>query len=241
MNWTEGTLARHSRARKGREVLLRQKDFFAKARAGVLNGNVKSSPPSISVFVQPALASPSSRHSSITKTSAPPYPNNRTRDDSPVGMSRYFRDDDGLQVPTVADFQEDEVEEAVLLQKRRKLLLKGDWTGINLQKPLQMEFSHPRASHGGPWGHSKSRVAKSTNRMRHILGTKNDDRQIRYPKTAGNIKKINSPGQLIVRVGSQERVFGGSANVSPQSKTFREVEPMPQGVCDVDLIQKHLS
>lgn len=237
MNWTEGALVRHSRPSKGREVLLRQKEYFAKARAGVLSANVKTRPPSVTFLAHPALSSPARHRSSNPKTSAPSSSKKRSLDHDPANIIHYSLNDNELKLPTVADFQEVQIKEEALRQKRRKLLLKGDWTGISLQKPIEMEFSKPRASHGGPWGYSKSRHAKSKSRMRHVLGTKCDTAQARDPKVVVKTTGPNSPVQMRVRVGSRERVFGDSANISPQSKACRDVITSPQGVCDVDVFQ----
>ncbi|KAJ4410968.1 hypothetical protein N0V82_009119 [Gnomoniopsis sp. IMI 355080] len=223
MNWTEGALVRHSRPGKGREVLLRQKEYFARVRAGVPNANVKTSPPSISFLAHPALSSPARHRSSTSKTSAPSSSKKRTLNHDPfkTSGSHYSPNDDDLKLPTAADFQEVQVKEEALRQKRRKLLLKGDWTGISLQKPIEMESSKPRTSRGGPWSYSKSRHAKSKSRMRHVLGIKCDAAQAaRHPKVMFKTTGPTSPVQMRIRVGSRERVFGGSSNVSPQSRTF---------------------
>ncbi|KAJ4396578.1 hypothetical protein N0V93_000799 [Gnomoniopsis smithogilvyi] len=230
MNWNEGTLFRHSRPSKGREVLLRQKEYFAKVRAGNLSTKVKNRTPSISFLARPALPPSASHHSLTSEAYAPSCSKKRSIKHDPARISRYFSNDDGLELPTVANFQEVQVGEEALRQKRRKLLLKGDWTGINLQKPIEMEFSKPRASHSGPWSHLKSRHAKSKSKMCDVLGTKCDARQARDPKVLVKTTDTTSPIQMRVRVGNRERVFGGS---STQSRTFIHVESSPQGVCDV--------
>lgn len=48
MNWTEGNLARHSRGRQRNQLLVRQKQHFAKARSNLINGGAKQSPIAIS-------------------------------------------------------------------------------------------------------------------------------------------------------------------------------------------------
>lgn len=231
MNWTEGGLARHSRASKGRVVLLRQKEHFAKARAGLLNSNVKISPPSISFLAHPAASSSPHRQSSKSKNSsgAASSSKKRHRDKDPPHSSQYFQDDAGSKLPTPADFQKDLAEEDALRQKRRKLLLKGDWTGINLQKPIQMEFSKARSPHDGPWGLSKSRHTRSSkDRQRRMLGVEHG----RVHQARSKAIRPVSPRQMRVRVGSRERALGGSSNASPRSRTCRDVESSPQGTCE---------
>lgn len=240
MNWTEGNLARHSRASKGREVLLRQKAHFAKARAGLLNANVKISPPSISAFAHSVRSSPARSHSARSKLSATSPFQKRNRYKSPLQVSHYFRHDNSHEVPTPPDVQKDQAEVEALRQKRRKLLLKGDWTGIKLQKPIEMEFSKPRASVGGPWNHSMSRHAKSKSRMRHWLDTEYNGGQGRGPRSVVKMTAHISPNQLRVRVGSRERFFGDSSNVSPRSRTCRDIDSSPYGRCDDAVILRLL-
>lgn len=234
MNWTEGGLARHSRASKGRVVLLRQKEHFAKARSGLLNSNVKISPPSISFLAHPA-ASSSSLHRSSKSNNVPgcaSSPKKRTRDQDPPHSSQYFQDDTGSNLPTPADFQRHLADEDALRQRRRKLLLKGDWTGTNLQKPIQMEFSKARESHDGPWSLLGSRHARSSkDRQRRMLGIEQGLVQYRGNHHAAKPTRPVSPRHLRVRVGSRERALGGSSNASPRSRTCRDVESSPQGLC----------
>lgn len=239
MNWTECNLARHSRASKSREVLLRQKQHFAKARAALRNANVKiSSPPSISFLAQPAQSSSVQHHPSRPRISASSSSQKRARDNSLGKVRHYFQPDDGLNLPSVGDLQKDQVEGETLRQKRRKLLLKGDWTGINLQKPIEMEFSRPRPFLGGPWAHSKLHHAKSASRTRHMLGIKHHAGHISALETMVQTMRPAAPSQLRVRVGSRERVFGGSFNVSPRSRTCRDVESSPCGACDYVTIRE---
>lgn len=230
MNWTEGTLVRHSRPSKGREVLLRQKEHFAKARAGVLNSQVKTSPPSISFLTHPAHSSPI-HHSSKIEISISHVSKQISGDLRPVKRRQSSQKDDGLNFSTIAGFQQGPVKDDVLRQKRRKLLLKGDWTGINTQTPINMELPKPRESSSGPWAHSKSRQTKSKRSMRRVLGIKYDVGHTRDPKARGNNIGPASPIQMRIRVGSRERVFGGSSDISARSKTCRDVESSSPGMC----------
>lgn len=230
MNWTEGTLIRHSRPSKGREVLLRQKEYFAKARAGVLNSQVKTSPPSISFLTHPAQFS-ATHHSSETELSISRGSKKIAGDLRPVKRRHPSQKDDDLSFSVIAGFQQGPVEDDVLRQKRRRLLLKGDWTCVNSQTPINMEFPKPRESSSGPWAHSKSRQAKSKRSMHRVLGIKHDVRHTGGPKGRVSNRGPASPIRMRIRVGSRERVFGGSSNVSARSKTYRDVGSSSPGMC----------
>lgn len=237
MNWTEGTLVRHSRSSKGREVLLHQKEHFAKARASVLNPQVKTSPPSISFLTHPAHSSPT-HHSSDIEISISHASKKIVGGFRPFRRKQSSQKDDGLEFYTIAGFQQGPVEEDVLRQKRRKLLLKGDWTVINSQTSINMELPKPRESSSGPWAHSKSRQTKSNRSMRRVLGIKYDVEHTVGLKARVNHMGPASPTQMRIRVGSRERVFGGSFNVSARSKTCRDVESSSPGTCGVSFSKR---
>lgn len=234
MNWTEGGLARHSRASKSRTVLLRQKEHFAKSRSGLLNAKVKISPPVISFLAHPSHSSSparphSSKHHASRSTSSS---KKRPRGQDPPHRSHHFQDGAGLDLPTPDDFQKDLAEAEILCEKRRKLLLMGDWTGISLQKPIDIEFTRSRASVDDPWGQPKSRHGKSSmSRLRHMLEVSHGTA---YGRTVRKIEAMDShpfsPRQVKVRVGSREKAVGGSSNASPRSRTYRDEESSPQGM-----------
>jgi hypothetical protein len=162
MNWTEGNLNRHSRARKGKETLLRQKEHFAKARAGLPDANFKISPPSVSVLAVSARP-PSVCCGALKSTSSRSHQN--------VGQltsSRYFSEAH-VELPAPTRTSLDHTEEA-MHHKRRKLLLKGDWVGINVQKPIEMEFKKPGASPSNPWAAKKPRHPASKHKLRKLVG-----------------------------------------------------------------------
>lgn len=232
MNWTEGNLARHSRGRKGKEVLLRQKEHFAKARSSLLNANVKISPPSISFFAHPAHSSSPTRHG-FSKL-IPPVSSSarkRARENGPLQTSHYFKDAT-VELPSPASFQKRQGDEGDLAQKRQKLLVQGDWVGTNVQKPIQMEFTKTRASAGNPWGGSRSRHHLSKQRLRHLLGIKATDGHNRMPKPVTRSLTPITRSQLKVRVGSRERALGdGNSDSSPGSTTYRDIESSSHGTC----------
>lgn len=223
MNWTEGNLARHSRKSKHKEGFLRQKAHFAKVRSGFLNANVNISPPSISLFAQAPHAM------SRTSPNAPPkVPANASRKrhwqpDPPETTSHYFSNIN-IGLPDPASFQKEEAEAESLRRKRQKLLLKDDWVGTNLQKPIQLEFTKPRTSLGNPWGVSRPSRHSSKQRFRHLLGLNTNHGQAAAAKAATTNPMPVSRGQLKIRIGTREKVLGGSSTISPCSRSCRDVE-----------------
>ncbi|KAI0972214.1 hypothetical protein F4678DRAFT_54199 [Xylaria arbuscula] len=127
MNWTEGSLARHSRTRQQRNALIaRQKQHFAKARSGLLSTRPKPGSVSIS-FLQSQSSSASPRRSAASSSygdrlSTPP----RSRELPPKRL-KYEHND--AHEDLVANFD-----------RRKRLLQKPDWAGLKLQQPLEISF-----------------------------------------------------------------------------------------------------
>ncbi|KAI0407734.1 hypothetical protein F4802DRAFT_525363 [Xylaria palmicola] len=128
MNWTEGSLARHSRGRQRNALVARQKQHFAKARSSLLAGRTGHAPVEIS-FLGPGSA--------LDEPSRMPLSRGR-RDEASIPLLSLNReprrgnstrlDEGGLQVlPTSLD-------------RRNRLLEKPDWAGLTLQKPLDISF-----------------------------------------------------------------------------------------------------
>lgn len=210
MNWTEGNLNRHSRARKGKETLLRQKEHFAKARAGLLDANVKISPPSVSFLALPTQQASSFRRDALNSTSS-----RKHQSDDRLMSGRYFSED-RPKLPAPIRLQGQETEDETMRQKRRKLLLKGDWVGTNVQKPIEMEFTKPRVSSSNPWGVKKSRRQVSKQKLRRLLGVKSGEGYDRARLSAVDTSTPTSLRRIKVRVGSYERALGDSSNASPR-------------------------
>ncbi|KAI8957862.1 hypothetical protein F5Y11DRAFT_338080 [Daldinia sp. FL1419] len=136
MNWTEGNLSRHSRGRQRNELLARQKQHFAKARNSLPKNSVRQSPISISF-----LGNPYSRDSGFRDDSE------RTKYNPPSSplltekrkWTRNPLDDvENLSSPRA---------------KRKRLLDKADWVGLNLQQPIDITFpSQLQTSTGSRWG-----------------------------------------------------------------------------------------
>ncbi|KAG8168687.1 hypothetical protein KVR01_001436 [Diaporthe batatas] len=212
MNWTEGNLNRHSRARKGKETLLRQKEHFAKVRAGLLDANVKISPPSVSSLAVPVRSLSSVRAGPLQST--PPSRNNRNGDR--LMASPYFV---AAHAKMAAPYclSDDNTEDSTR-QKRRKLLLKGDWVGMNVQKPIEMGFTKPGGSGISPWTAKKLRHPASKQKLRKLVGLANLSGHSMAHPTAANTSVPASLRQIKVRVGPSETALGNSSNASSRGK-----------------------
>ncbi|ROW00740.1 hypothetical protein VMCG_06467 [Cytospora schulzeri] len=192
MNWTEGTLNRHSRGRKGKETILRQKEHFAKARSGLLNANFQNSPPSISFLTHPAVTSSLVRHASLNPAQSSP----KRRNDA-LESSHYFSEDHGKS-PDPATIQQQQAGNQTLRQKRHKLLFKGDWVGTGAQKPIEMKFSGPRASPNHAWGARLARHESSRHKLRQLLGVKHENGRSKAIHDDENTAESN-----VAQVGTQ--------------------------------------
>ncbi|KAI0456895.1 hypothetical protein F5B21DRAFT_117471 [Xylaria acuta] len=128
MNWTEGSLARHSRGRQRNALIARQKQHFAKARSNLLGGRAKQGPIKISFL--PSESSSESPHQ------VPLPRNHRGVPSSPLTL---IKREPGLEYPTCLREDSDEVL-PTNLDRRKRLLEKSDWAGLGLQKPLDISF-----------------------------------------------------------------------------------------------------
>ncbi|KAL6922160.1 hypothetical protein ACHAP8_003630 [Fusarium lateritium] len=150
MNWTEGALARHSRRKGWDKDAARQKQYFAKARA---RKNAPSSSKGLDIvsFVPDYIKQPQPQqpqdHYSASSTPAKKQKtpkrklihiqndvNETPRRDLAQGINIELPKPDGKLSPAYQSKKyHQELDIAV---KRRRLLEKDDWTGVNTQKPL---------------------------------------------------------------------------------------------------------
>lgn len=221
MNWTEGTLNRHSRGRKGKEIILRQKEHFAKARSGLLNANVKNSPPSISFLAHSGLTSSIVRLASSKPAQSPPKKHNDT-----LESSRYFS---GVHADSSnpSPSRRYQTDDQALRQKRHELLFKGDWVGTGAQKPIEMKFSGSRASPSRAWGARLARHESSRNKLRQLLGVNLDNRRSKAAQGGIHASTPTSLRKMRIRVGSRQRTLGGSSNIS---RSYRGDDSVSQGM-----------
>ncbi|KAI0179585.1 hypothetical protein GGR52DRAFT_312679 [Hypoxylon sp. FL1284] len=133
MNWTEGNLSRHSRGGQRNELLARQKQHFAKVRNGLLRGPAKQSPISMSFLT--SHQSPTRRHHgrSADVSRSPPS--------SPLLVEKRKR---------ARPSQDGPPSQSSIREKRRRLLDKADWAGLDLQQPIDITFPGQLQPASGP-------------------------------------------------------------------------------------------
>ncbi|KAH8165671.1 hypothetical protein CIB48_g2588 [Xylaria polymorpha] len=128
MNWTEGSLARHSRGGQRNALIARQKQHFAKARNNLLSGRAKQGPVKISFLA--------SESSSESPRQVPSRQSHRDRPSTPLEL---IKEEPRLEYPTRLRDDNHEIS-PTNLDRRKRLLEKPDWAGLELQKPLDISF-----------------------------------------------------------------------------------------------------
>ncbi|KAF7542050.1 hypothetical protein G7054_g9 [Neopestalotiopsis clavispora] len=239
MNWTEGNLARHSRGRANNEVLRRQKQHFARARSRMLSGHARHSPVTISFLdgthkhhtrtaswqssphVQEEDTSRSSeRHSNESRS--PWHPRNaitgtrHTRDSRQEGntlSNGHAYHADNRKRPALAEiFNQEQVNE-----KRRRLLDKPDWAGLEMQQPIDLVLpGQAHTSSGRRW----SKILPDN--PRHILSTERRG-DLTRPRNENHSREHlgtfqqRPAGPIRVRVGSQSVTHTADSHEWPSS------------------------
>lgn len=227
MNWTEGNLARHSRGRKHKDEFLRQKEHFAKVRAGLLNPKITISSPSVSLFDQAPYSISGASPRSRQRGPSNPF-RQRSREATSPHISRYFGHVN-TRLPDPSPLQKEQAEAETLGLKRQKLLMKRDWVGTDLQKPIQLEFSKPRTALDNPWGSRPSRHS-SKQKFRHMLGLNANNVQIEAVRSG--LKNPMSPSrvQLKIRVGDTEKDWDGGSCISSCRRSSHGVDFSASGM-----------
>lgn len=237
MNWTEGNLARHSRGRQAKEVILRQKEYFAKARAGLLPSASRKSPPSTSISFLRQNSSPSPHHSRLSqnprslqtkiltgagqdgtstrkRSRDPPSPGNDVAS-LPVPSHHFKASPDGQQAASSTI----PLDRDALHEKRRKLLLKGDWVGIGMQKPIPVKFSS-KASESRKWSrHHRSAHSKT----RHLLGSRYDQMKVKHEPMPTSTQARD----VRIQIGSQEMRLGNQPSIIDPSRLSANLGTAP--------------
>jgi len=209
MNWTEGNLARHSRGRGRKDVLLRQKQHFAKARSGVLGNTRHATPPGIS-FLQ--CGSSSSRRSARRhrKSSQSPLEQHSGQEKNadrpskrePLQSSPYFGVKGGVVPRKRRRLTPAAGDGPSIQEKKQRLLLKSDWLGLKMQRPMDVQFA-PARSRLSKWSQTHKRHAH----LFKVVDSEHDQMRRGHPQAllagAGNIRvKIGSQGTTDFRQGS---------------------------------------
>ncbi|KAI1778684.1 hypothetical protein F4818DRAFT_307106 [Hypoxylon cercidicola] len=177
MNWTEGNLSRHSKGKQRNKLLARQKQHFARVRNDLPRGGTKQSPVSISF-----LESHHSRAIEREGGSADvPY---RTAS-SPLLVEKRRRP---------RTLQDSPQNQSSIHEKKRRLLDKTDWVGLDLQQPINIHFpGRLQAASGSRWS--------KVDRPRARLVQKRRD-----PKSSSRFEAAQ-PGNtrpLRIQIGSRE-------------------------------------
>ncbi|KAI1332844.1 hypothetical protein F5Y16DRAFT_128288 [Xylariaceae sp. FL0255] len=154
MNWTEGNLARHSRARQRNVLLARQKQHFAKVRNNLLSTNNSQRPIVIS-FQRPHNSSDTNGHGLFTAIRREPLSNpsaSTSKWDLELNLS-------AQESPNSPCHNHDQ-RTVDVDSKRRKLLARTDWTGLRLQDAEPLNVNFPGQFYiGRRWG-SESRPSR---------------------------------------------------------------------------------
>ena len=234
MNWTEGNLARHTRSRitRGKETLLRQKKYFAKVRSGFANTTAKDGP-SASIGNESVPRPPQflgSKRRPSTQSLSPASQKRRRRDTSSVQsvtalptVSGYFHSgsSDGRRRQHLGPQDNEDPQD--LEKKRHRLLMRGDWVGVKMQKPIPVTFPRERRN-GRVWDRSRR---SSCVKPRHVLGDQLD--KMRRNREANPFPNINGQQDVRVRIGSQVKESSSGSgvgrlrlgdNTSPISRHF---------------------
>lgn len=239
MNWTEGKLARHSRARQSKQtkqILLRQKEHFAKARAGLLPNTSKETPPAMTLL-PPAIPCQAEdlfftatlHHSSAPgdvgghrkrqRSSMSSSPRNPGHISQPV--SEYQRRQKAKRTRGPSMSSPSGVDDSVILEKRRKLLRENDWAGVRMQKPIPVRFDD------SPPGDSRwARREFTASRARHLAGDWHDhlgkvDRNSGRPYKKQDVRITVGSQEVRLGEGSSAHRPGYAPTDSGAPKTFR--------------------
>ncbi|KZL63510.1 hypothetical protein CT0861_03229 [Colletotrichum tofieldiae] len=243
MNWTEGALARHSRGKGWKPELAKQKQYFAKARGGLQKAS-KPSLASVSFLSrQPDLPTgyPGKRPPKILTLSSPHFQRRQSQHDGTRGhhFGRSTRQRPREEDPSTGDREfpkphlsphiyskrkhtVDEKED--LNAKRRRLLQKSDWAGINVQKAMPLHFPASGNLAGNRiWGfrnsHATGQPAPFFRRISH------NEITLRGRATSHSSTQDGDRG-IRIRIGSEDVQLGtGSQNTtkSPHKRSLRTI------------------
>ena len=232
MNWTEGKLARHSRARQGKhskQILLRQKEHFAKARAGLLPNTAKQTFPPVPLFPSAAtghakeslFASPlhdTTARGDIVERTKKRRLSSSPRDSRLVNhcipaprFEQRLKGPENLKPVTTGG-----LDDYAILGKRHKLLRDTDWAGVRMQKPIPVRFER------SPSGSNKwSRRRRSPNsRARHLVS----DRRLQLRDVTESPGHRYKDQHVRITVGSQEVRLGQGSSVRQSGHAARGSE-----------------
>ena len=229
MNWTEGSLHRHSRGklRKVSAEKQRQKEYFAKAhiRAAEQREALKNGPPPIS-YLQPMPALPETTPATFfpEQNSSHGASHRRGR----WGASVSAADDSATSehlLPTVDQFMKEQAIKATTTDTapfplhtntkdveklRQKLLASKDWGTSRIRSPVQVA-KPPRSVPERAGAIQPTRVPKE--KPAHIL----QSNRVSVPQKRTSRLRGLRRGDVQIRVGSQEKQLHESSTIGNRS------------------------
>ncbi|KAJ3569520.1 hypothetical protein NPX13_g6054 [Xylaria arbuscula] len=217
MNWTEGSLARHSRGRQRNALITRQKQHFARARSGLLDTRPKRGPVSISFLssdVNPDLASCSPRpvpnprsHDYLSSTPPLPPSSREARQQLPIRTP----DDRGQDI-------------AINFDRRKKLLEKSDWAGLKLQEPLNITFPAHDDHRRKPFQRSSMRIQIGSQEVQPSIETSPQTSTKRYTR---EVETLIHPGPHASKAGSSVQSAGCREYEYPMADPVDTLRTLP--------------
>ncbi|KFH45093.1 hypothetical protein ACRE_041590 [Hapsidospora chrysogenum ATCC 11550] len=233
MNWTEGALNRHSRRKGWNPDVARQRQYFAKARLraqqpAVSNSSDTQSTPFVPNYIsqpnktshqappmetshpRPKASRPSSRKrlAYLLNSPTPPlvdkgHSKGVPSPGEPLGHGR-------SEFPLCGEKQD-------IQGKRRKLLEKSDWSGIEFQKPLIVDYA-PGVSRKGP-GASQKQHKSDDDHCRNQLIRRHGDHPHKDQEMDGRQGHGHEPIHL--RIGSQSLRWSQDGNTPVRGQRHR--------------------
>ncbi|KAI9163032.1 hypothetical protein HJFPF1_04630 [Paramyrothecium foliicola] len=213
MNWTEGALARHSRRKGWNEEATRQKHYFAKARAR-LRQEHSQTPKDASSFIPNYIPQHTTQDSQGVAKSGllqrTLTSRKRLTQTHTFNEPQQVLDDMGRPRQVgLSDRQEDSVEDETMLRtsdpsdfdkKRQRLLERNDWTGVEFQKPIFVDFS---------WRSDQGDSRAVQQRPRGHVIQKAPSVSLGHKPFA---QRLPSPQSMRIRIGSHDFRWSGQSN-----------------------------
>jgi hypothetical protein len=216
MNWIGGRLSRHSRTGAAGSISARQKQHFVKVQA-----NLRSAHHQASINTLPRTIEPQhSRHNRhLLKVKKEQTPDDDLYDATPPP-----RDSKRKREPSAIPSESETVanDEGSVSEKRRRLLRKGDWVGMMIQQPPELQFTYPK--HGQDVGRrrkitdghqaryaSKQNLIVSpfTRRVRHLSS--------HVPVTYGR-QRVQGRSDVRISIGGKVVPPGISSSSAPSKR-----------------------
>ncbi|KAF6811690.1 hypothetical protein CSOJ01_05547 [Colletotrichum sojae] len=227
MNWTEGSLARHAR-RPVKPELAKQNAYFAKRNSGAREASRPGAASISFLHSQPSyLAQPQKNSPAHHQVQASPQ--FRPQRSSQEGRTTQREEEPSKPGPISAHtrivssnkrkrHRSSDVDETSEEKRRKRLLDKGDWAGLEFQKSLAIQFPVFGKGTGRQiWGF---RPEKSNGEYSPFLAK--DSRAEKLPRRRSSRHTVGQDGspKVRIRIGSQDVRLGGSSQQTSR-KSYR--------------------